>query len=43
MKWLAFPTFTAVMADVCGISHPFEWLSPAGGQITHVLLTRAPL
>ncbi len=29
--------------DVCGISHRFQWLSPAGGLIIHVLLTRAPL
>ncbi len=27
----------------CGISHPFEWLSPTQGQVTHVLLTRLPL
>jgi hypothetical protein len=26
-----------------GISHPFRQLSPSGGQITHVLLTRSPL
>ena len=28
---------------LCGISPPFERLSPSSGQITHVLLTRAPL
>ena len=28
---------------LCGISTPFGMLSPARGQITHVLLTRAPL
>ena len=26
-----------------GISSPFELLSPASGQVTHVLLTRSPL
>ena len=28
---------------LCGISAPFGTLSPAKGQITYVLLTRAPL
>ena len=28
---------------LCGISTPFGMLSPARGQVTHVLLTRAPL
>ena len=28
---------------LCGISTPFGMLSPAQGQVTHVLLTRAPL
>src|SRR5690554_101389 len=28
---------------LCGISHPFEWLSPAPGHVTHVLLTHSPL
>ena len=28
---------------LCGISSPFEKLSPAKGQITRALLTRAPL
>ena len=27
----------------CGISPPFEELSPTRGKITYVLLTRAPL
>src|SRR3989304_1494289 len=27
----------------CGISHPFEWLSPAWGEVTHALPPRAPL
>ena len=27
----------------CGISRPFERLSPTSGQVTHVLLTRSPL
>src|SRR5215212_4678112 len=31
------------MIDVCGISHPFGQLSPARGQVTHVLLSRPPL
>ncbi len=26
-----------------GISHRFQWLSHSQGQVTHVLLTRAPL
>ena len=38
-----FPTFPAGLADVYGISFPFEKLSPTEGQITHALLTRAPL
>ena len=29
--------------SLCGISSPFELLSPASGQIIHVLLTRSPL
>jgi len=29
--------------DICGISHPFGQLSPARGQVTHVLLSRSPL
>ena len=28
---------------LCGISPPFEGLSPASGQVVHVLLTRLPL
>src|SRR4051812_44962990 len=31
------------MHDICGISHPFGQLSPARGQVTHVLLSRPPL
>ena len=27
---------------LCGISPPFEGLSPTSGQVTHVLLTRLP-
>ena len=38
-----FPTATEVAADVCGISSPFELLSRAERQVTHALLTRAPL
>ena len=29
--------------SVWGISQGFPWLSPSGGQVTHVLLTRPPL
>ena len=29
--------------NVCGISSPFELLSPAEGQVNYVLLTRSPL
>ena len=43
MKRAAFPTRTEVLADVRGISYPFGQLSPAEGQIIHVLLTRPPL
>ena len=39
----AFFTETTVSVNVCGISNPFGLLSPAEGQITHVLLTRPPL
>ena len=28
---------------LCGISSPFELLSPARGQVCYVLLTRSPL
>ena len=38
-----FPTLPAGLVDVYGISFPFEKLSPTEGQITHALLTRAPL
>ena len=31
------------VAWICGISHSFPWLSPTLGQVTHALLTRAPL
>ena len=36
------PPFRGV-SDLCGISSPFQTLSPTQGQITHALLTRAPL
>ena len=39
----AFPRKVSTPRDVCGISHPFGWLSPSERQITHVLLTRPPL
>ena len=38
-----FPTRFENLADVCGISNPFGLLSPAEGQIIHVLRTRPPL
>ena len=38
---LTSASFEAVV--LCGISPPFGRLSPARGNITHVLLTRAPL
>jgi hypothetical protein len=40
------PALTASSLEVvvlCGISPPFGRLSPARGNVTHVLLTRAPL
>ena len=40
------PPLTATSDEVvvlCGISSPFEELFPTRGQVTHVLLTRAPL
>ena len=39
----SLPTGTWVPAGLRGISAPFGTLSPTRGQITHVLLTRAPL
>src|SRR5213075_3364876 len=41
MPALTASSFEAVV--LCGISTPFGMLSPARGQVTHVLLTRAPL
>ena len=38
-----FPAGPEGPADVCGISNPFGLLSPAEGQIIHVLRTRPPL
>ena len=38
-----FPCSPAEVHDLFGISSPFELLSPTKGQITHALLTRAPL
>src|SRR5208282_5206729 len=40
------PAFTSSSFEdvvLCGISTPFGMLSPALGNVTHVLLTRAPL
>ena len=39
----AFLTELLVSVSVWGISHRFQWLSPSEGQVSHVLLTRAPL
>src|SRR5262249_25415717 len=39
----AFPSRTIVHEVECGISQTFIWLSPTARQVTHVLLTRAPL
>ena len=46
LRWsLAAPFFagTRVPATTCGISGRFQPLSPAEGQIIHLLLTRSPL
>jgi hypothetical protein len=40
------PPLTPISHEIvvlCGISSPFEELFPTRGQVTHVLLTRAPL
>ena len=38
-----FPRVFLKDASVCGISSPFELLSPAEGQVSYVLRTRSPL
>ena len=38
-----FPILVMRLEQLCGISHRFRWLSPAEGQVSHVLLTRSPL
>ena len=38
-----FLSTVLISGNVCGISSPFELLSPAQGKITYVLLTRPPL
>ena len=38
-----FPVQASAQTDLCGISDPFGSLFPTQGQITHALLTRAPL
>ena len=43
MKRPAFTSAPFEAVVLCGISPPFGRLSPARGNITHVLLTRAPL
>ncbi len=43
MERPALAATTVAVVVSCGISLPFERLSPTGGQVTHVLLTRAPL
>src|SRR5260370_5366888 len=42
-RGLLFPQLLVEAVVLCGISPPFGRLSPARGNITHVLLTRAPL
>ncbi len=42
-KRLSLIFFTAMKKMLSGISTPFEVLSQIQGQITHALLTRAPL
>ena len=39
----AFPAGACAPADVRGITRPLGRLSPADGQISHVLRTRSPL
>ena len=39
----AFPARAGALADVRGITRPLGRLSPADGQVSHVLRTRAPL
>jgi hypothetical protein len=31
------------LTSLCGISHPFGWVSPTKRQVTYALLTRPPL
>ncbi len=38
-----FPLMLLSHQSVCGISSPFELLSPAEGQVGYVLRTRSPL
>jgi hypothetical protein len=38
-----FPRLLLVQSSPCGISRPFERLSPAEGQVSYVLRTRSPL
>jgi hypothetical protein len=38
-----FPRRPLAPPSVCGISRPFERLSPAEGQVSYVLRTRSPL
>ena len=42
MKRLALIPWSEDLGMSCGISPPFEGLSPTSGQVTHVLLTRLP-
>ncbi len=38
-----FPSVFLTNRSPCGISSPFELLSPAEGQVSYVLRTRSPL
>jgi hypothetical protein len=38
-----FPPGYLIPRSTCGISSPFELLSPAEGQVSYVLRTRSPL
>ena len=43
MRIAPFTSRSADLVVLCGISQSFDWLSPSSGQVTHALLTRAPL
>ncbi len=43
LQRLSFSHGFLITVSLCGISSPFEPLSRAEGQVSYVLLTRAPL